>query len=180
MNEKLLELIKQTGDSVEDIVYNKFSNDYSRFVDDDWSGTELRYFVDRDTQLLIKRVINDSPLQAGGWVEMCAWFKNEWHELSNIADLFTYVIVNDELFLVEFDREFCDFGTAMCISIALPVTPLKQIHDFYHKSYSSNLLDELRAKSCREVREFVLKEFNTAKMEHYVFDDAKGKYVMQP
>ena len=179
MKEKLLELIKQTGDSAEDVLYNEFSESFSRFIDNSWSGTEIRYYIDQDTNLLIKRVIDDSPLQSGGWIEMYVWFKNEWHALSNIADLFTYVIVNDELFLVEFDREFCDYGTVMDISIALPMTQSKPIHDFFRKSYGGNLLDELRSKSSEDVREFVLKEFDPAKMEHYVFDDAQGRYVME-
>jgi hypothetical protein len=78
------------------------------FEDDQYSGKEISFEIDRDTGLLKRDCTDDSPEQAGGWICEDVFYNNEWWSVSNIADRFTFVIFDSKVYLCEIDQLFSD------------------------------------------------------------------------
>ena len=83
-------LIKE-GLDTEGFEICEYEEKVNKYVDDAWSGTEIYYVIDSNTNLIIRGSYNDSPEQAGGWVEKSVWYNGEWYVLNSISDRFCHI-----------------------------------------------------------------------------------------
>lgn len=176
VNEKLLELIKETGDPLDGLKYNKYTKTYYRFMEDSYTGIEICYWIDPDTELLLKQHIDDSPEQASGLTEKYVWYKDQWYTITSLADLQSFAVIDDKLYAIEFDRTLMSYNTSMCVMLAASAVKDAKREDFFTKSLGPKVLDELLEKTAKEVREFAIKEFKAGGLKHYVFDPKLGRY----
>lgn len=110
------------------------------YVDDQWSGTKVTAELDCFGYLIV-RTFNDSPEQCGGHRDIHLYKHGKSYDLSNIADVWSYFVFENRVYLIEADEY---------MSNRVTITEMDSngsSEDRVYPSVPSNILRELNFNS---------------------------------
>ena len=166
-------LIKE-GLDTEGFEICEYEEKVNKYVDDAWSGTEIYYVIDSNTNLIIRGSYNDSPEQAGGWVEKSVWYNGEWYVLNSISDRFCHIILNGRVLLCELESGFSG-EDYICVTYACKESDSEQSKKYFRINLTREEYRDLLESSYSDYYEYCLDRMNTGR---YITDYYKDYNII--
>lgn len=153
-NKKIWDKMVQTGIDMTDFRCSEYEPKVYKYIDDEYSGTEVRYTIDDYTGLLMVQYLNDSPEQCGGFICRYVYVGKEEYNVSHIADRCAFLLYDDRVYNVELDFGFAGYALTY---IEATKSDSKVPGDMYKVELSKEDFEKLKESGYKEFRDEIMR-----------------------